>query len=182
MDTVILSSALLVSSLCKPSSSIALLFGLSVALSAVLTKMFVRISEKLIEGTILLFAATVFSVCVAIAFSRSVGSVFSGEADRFFFALTGIGSALVSFFTCGKHGGNMADTLKNVLPIVPLSFCVGILRELFGEGSIFGREVNFLSKITVNSLGGYCGGLLVISIFIGMVLTVCGKRGGENGT
>ncbi len=182
MDTVISASALLVSSLCKPEASLGLLFGLSVAFSAVLTKMYVRISDKFAEGGTLLFAATVFSMCVGIAFSRSVGSAFSGEADRFFFAVTGSGSALVSFFTCGKNGGNMADTLKNVLPVVPFSFCVGVLRELFGEGSVFGREVNFLSKFTVNSLGGYCGGLLLISAVIGMAVFVCEKLGGENGT
>ncbi|MBR6807750.1 MAG: hypothetical protein IKM46_05130 [Clostridia bacterium] len=182
MNTFIAASALFVSALIKPDAALGLLFGLSVSISALFCRICVGLSEKYVERKALLFGTVVFSICISAAFSRSVGSIFSGEADSFFYGVTSAGSAIISFFACSKEGISAAEVLKNVLPVIPLSFGVSILRELFGEGSIFGRELELMHEFKINSLSGHLGALLLISGVVGITVIVRERLGGEDGT
>ena len=181
MNTIVWTSALIVFSLCKADAMLGLLFGLSVSISVLFTAFLIIITEKHADEKVRLFWVTVFSICMGTAFSRCFGSAFSGEADNFFSVVSGIASSIVSFICFHVKSTSVGNILKNVLPIVPISFGIGALREVFGEGSIFGEEIKPVSEYTVSSLGAYCGGLLISAVFIGISLIVCKRLGGKNG-
>lgn len=172
--------ALMLASLCEPDAALGLVFGISVSTAIFLSNIFFRSTLSHTTLSVRMASTIIISSCMAVALSRLLGAMLSGDADGTFYAVTGAaGAAACAFF--GKSDDKLIDTLLTCAVLIPSSFTVGALREMIGDGTVFGYELMFTNGFKVGSLRSYFGGLLISSAVASVIFAFKGRWEGKDG-
>lgn len=180
MKIVALSITLMLSSLCEARASLSLLFGLSVSISCLCSELFFRAIRPCSTVKIQLIAKILISVSAALAFSELTGTAFSGDVDASFYAVCGTAGVLMSILSSSYDVPRFFSTVLMCCLIIPSALAVGALREFIGYGTLFEREVSFMSRFTVGSFRSYLGGLLVVSAVTSVMFLIIGRERRKN--
>jgi len=180
MKIAALSITLMLSSLCEARASLSLLFGLSVSVSCLCSDLFSRAICFCSTVKIQLISKVLVSSSAALAFSELTGAVFSGDVDVSFCAVCGTAGVLLSILSSSYNVPRFFSTILMCCLIIPSALAVGVLRELVGYGTLFGKEVSFMSHFTVGSLRSYFGGLLAVSAVMAVMFLIIGRERRKN--
>lgn len=166
----------------EATASYGLNYGIAVAVTLLLCKIVLCFLPNSISERTACVVKLILSMSFAVAVSYVTAPLFAVSIDKMFYVFPGAGAALINTVDNGKQGRKFIDVIKISFTVGSVSFFLGVLREIFASGSVFGNEIKLLSENTVGIFKLPFGGLLLLTAVSTAIYSISKHMGEYDGT